>query len=136
MTREQAQREAWRRTDGRCLFTGLSGADPAHAFAAGDFPALANCPFNIFYIVRQCHSVRGEPCFDWKQVKGVDIVRPVAERLWMLTNMVCEPMWDYRGAIRRALQLLAEECGRVRVEYPRMPVCPSDYYALRLRGRE
>lgn len=135
MTRAEAQRIAFKNTDGRCIFTGLSGGDPAHVFPAGDYPALANCPWDIFYIVRGCHSVRGEPCFDFLQVEGVDIVRPVSQRIWMIENMMPEAMWDYRPRVRRSLQLLAEECGRVGIEYP-TPRNPPDYHKLRLRGRE
>lgn len=122
-------------TGGLCVFTGLAGCDGAHLFPAGDFPQLADCEFNIFAVSRDCHSVRGQPCFDWKQVDGVDIVRPVSERVWMLMYMTPENMWGYYHIIRQKLILLADECARVGVIYPD-PVKPSDYFELRLRGRE
>ena len=122
-------------TGGLCVFTGLAGCDGAHLFPAGDFPQLADCEFNIFAVSRDCHSVRGQPCFDWKQVDGVDIVRPVSERIWMLHNMIPEVMWDYQAEMICRLLWLNAECNLVGVEYPE-PVKPSDYFELRLRGRE
>lgn len=136
MTRESAITAAKKAFDGRCIFTGLSGADGAHIYPAGDFPALADCEWNIVPIVRQCHSVRGQPCFDFRQVDGIDIVRPVPERLWMVVNMMPEEMWDYRSVVTRRLQLLALECDKVGVPYRGWFTNPPDYTALRLRGRE
>lgn len=132
MTRENAIRHGKAQTESRCVFTGTTGVDGAHWYSAGDFPALADVPENIFAMYRECHSMSGLACFDFKQVEGVDTVRSVAERRWLLENITLD---DLLPMVRKKIHVVGMWCKKLGVEFPDA-IQPSDYYALRLRGRE
>lgn len=118
-------------TEGRCVFTTLTGVDAAHFYPAGDYPALADLPENIFSMVRHLHSVIGKPCFDFLQRDGVDIVRPVSQRRWMLENMTHE---DFRRAIKVKIMVVGGVCEAHDIEFPDAEK-PEDYVALIYQSR-
>lgn len=126
MAHESAQRAGKAQTNGRCVFTGLVGVQGAHWYSAGDYTRLADVPENIFAMVPSHHSVRGKPCFDWVQRNGVDIVRPVAQRRWMLENMTLD---EFRGIIHKKIRVVGLYCNAHNVEYPDAEK-PEDYEAL------
>lgn len=118
-------------TQGRCVFTGLAGTDGAHFFPAGDFTILADVPENIFSMVRNHHSVRGKPCFDWVQRDGVDIVRPVAQRRWMLENMSLD---EFRPMVFKKIRVVGLYCNAHEIDFPDAEK-PEDYEALIYQDR-
>lgn len=126
MTRETAIRTGKAQTMNQCVFTGAEGTDGAHCFSAGDFPELADLPENIFAMNRRHHSLRGKACFDFCQVDGVDRVRPVSERLWMLENMVLD---DLRPLVWKKLRKLRQWCEIRQVDWPE-PEKPADIAPL------
>ena len=119
-------------TDNRCIFTGTTGIDGAHFFPAGDFEKFADIPENIFGMRRDHHSVPQTPCFDWTQRDGVWVVRPIAERRYMLEHMSLE---DFRPAIRNKIRIMGLYCEKYGVEFPEGER-PTDYEALMLQGRQ
>lgn len=131
MAHEQASRSGKAQTEGRCVFTGTSGVDGAHCFPAGDFRRLADVPENIFTMNRNYHSVRGKPCFDFVQRDGVDVVRPVSQRLWMLENLTID---EPRSIVRKKLSVVRMWCEMYDIEYPE-PEKPEDYEKLIYQGR-
>lgn len=133
MAHEQAKKFGKAQTDGRCVFSGLAGVDGSHWFPAGDYRLLADVPENIFAMNRALHCEEGTPCFEWKQVEGVNIKRPVAERRWMLEHMIPEEMADYVPAIRRKISIVGLWCERVGYEFPEAEQ-PTDLYELKTRG--
>lgn len=118
-------------TQGRCVFTGLAGADGMHWYPANDFTLLADVPENIFAGVRNHHSVRGKPCFDWLQRDGVDIVRPVDQRKWMLENLTLD---EFRPIIHRKIRIVGLWCEKHGYDFPDAKR-PEDYEALIYQGR-
>ena len=130
MTRANAVLYGKAATSNRCIFTGLSGADGMHWYAVRPFPALADVPENIFAGVRGCHSVRGSACFDWKQVNGVDVERPVSERRWILENLSLD---EFRPLVRKKIHVVGLYCEKFGIEFPDAEQ-PSDHNELRLRG--
>lgn len=126
MTRETAIRTGKAQTMNLCVFTGMPNGDGAHLYPAGYYPQLSDIPENIFMINRRHHSWRGKPCFDFKQVDGVDIVRPVSERLWMLENMVID---DLRHLVWKKLRFLRAWCEIRRIGVPVVEK-PSDIESM------
>lgn len=131
MAHDNAKRIGKAQTQGLCVFTGVSGTDGAHLFSAGDYPELSDTPENIFAISRNHHSVRGQPCFDFLQRDGVDIVRPVSQRIWMLLNLSIEEM---RPIIHRKLRVVKMWCERLDIQYPEVEK-PEDYEKLIYQDR-
>jgi hypothetical protein len=131
MAHEQASRSGKAQTGGRCVFTGLAGTDGAHWYPAGDFTLLADVPENIFAMERNHHSVRGKPCFDWTQVDGVDVVRPVAQRRWMLENLTLD---EFRAMVHKKIRVVGLYCNAHDIEFPEAEK-PADYEALIYQGR-
>lgn len=131
MNRSHAVATGKAQTHGRCLFTGTIGVDGAHWYPAGDFAALADVPENIFAMNRDHHSVRGRPCFDFVQRDGVDIVRPVAQRRWMLENLCLE---EFRHIVHKKIRVVGLYCEAHNIEFPDA-VMPEDYHALIYQGR-
>lgn len=113
------------------MFTGTMGADGAHWYPAGDFHALADVPENIFAMRRDHHSVRGKPCFDWVQRNGVDVVRPIAQRRWMLENLVLE---EFKHMVHKKIRVVGLYCNACDIEFPAAER-PEDYEALIYQGR-
>ena len=131
MAHESAQRAGKAQTQGRCVFTGTIGVDGAHWYPAGDFTLLADVPENIFAMHREHHSMRGKPCFDFVQRDGVDIVRPIAQRRWMLENLTLD---EFRGIIHKKIRVVGLYCNAHDIEFPDAEK-PEDYEALIYRVR-
>ncbi len=130
MAHESAIRTGKGQTQGRCVFTGSIGVDGAHWHSARKYPALADVPENIFAMRRDHHNVTGKPCFDWKQIDGVDIERPVSERRWMLENMTLD---EFRGIIHKKIRVVGLWCMHHGIEFPDAER-PTDYEALVSQG--
>lgn len=131
MAHELASRAGKAQTDGRCVFTGTVGVDGAHCYSANDYTQLADVPENIFAMNRNHHSVRGRPCFDFVQRDGVDIVRPVAQRIWMLLHLTLD---EFRPMIKKKLNVIQLYCEKHGIEFPE-PEKPEDYEVLIYQGR-
>lgn len=126
MAHENAMRSGKAQTDGRCVFTGLAGVDGAHFFSAGEYRRLADVPENIFAMNREYHSIPGKPCFDFLQRDGVDIVRPVAQRRWMLENLTLD---EFRVIIKKKIHVVQLWCDMYAIDFPEAEK-PEDYEAL------
>lgn len=131
MAHESAIRTGKGQTMGRCVFTGMVGVDGAHWYSARKYPQLADVPEVVFAMRRDHHWVLGKPCFDWKQIEGVDIERPVSERRWMLENMTLD---EFRGIIRKKIHVVGLWCMQYNIEFP-APERPTDYEELVNQGR-
>lgn len=131
MAHEQAIRNGKMQTEGRCVFTGTIGVDGAHWYSARKYPILADVPEDVFAMNREYHNVPGKPCFDWKQVDGVDIERPVAERRWMLENLTLQ---EFRHIIHKKIRIIGMYCNAHDIEFPDAEK-PTDYEALIYQGR-
>lgn len=131
MSRNSAIQTGKAQTDGRCVFTGTIGVDGAHFYPAGDFTALADVPENIFAMNRDHHSVRGKPCFDFLQRDGVDIVRPISQRRWILENLCME---QFKHIVHKKIRVVSLYCNAHDIEFPDSQE-PEDYRALIYQGR-
>jgi hypothetical protein len=82
----EAAKQASKKNFGACIFTGQPGCDGAHIYSAGTHPEFADCAFNIVPVCNELHNAH-RPCLDWRADGSP---RPVAERLWMIQNLVSD----------------------------------------------
>jgi len=116
-------------TDNRCIFTGLKSVDGMHFYPANEYPQLADLSSNIFAGSRNRHSSPDHATFDTTFRRGVKLIRPVSERLWMLQNLTLE---EFREVILTKIFRCEIACIAADIEFPD-PIEPKDLQSL-LRG--
>lgn len=126
---ENAKRIGKKDSGGLCIFRATAPVDAAHIFSAGEYPSLADYFSNIVAVSRDIHSSSDKACLDFKWVNGVRMVRPVAERLWMVQELSLD---EFRPMIFEKLHTLENLCEKHKIFFP-TPEKPSDYYSL-IRG--
>jgi hypothetical protein len=98
-----------------------------HFYPAGDFTALADCEWNLFFGVRWLHNTPDAACFDWAiTAVNVRVIRSIAERHWMLRNLTLE---DLRPYIVQSLDSLEYVCRQLDIEWHE-PKQPGDLHEL------